>query len=54
MQQAILAAEKRIAAAGMLMQPEDVADMVIAALKLPRSAEVTEIMMRPMRPLSSP
>jgi NADP-dependent 3-hydroxy acid dehydrogenase YdfG len=31
-----------------LMQPEDVAAMVIHALTLPRSAEVTEILMRPM------
>jgi len=32
-----------------LMQPEDVAGMVIAALSLPRTAEVTDINMRPMR-----
>lgn len=32
-----------------LMQPEDVAQMVIAALTLPRTAEVTDISMRPMR-----
>ncbi len=31
-----------------LMQPEDVAAMVIQALSLPRSAEVTEIFVRPM------
>ena len=31
------------------MQPEDVATMVISALELPRSAEVTEISMRPFR-----
>jgi NADP-dependent 3-hydroxy acid dehydrogenase YdfG len=31
-----------------LMQPEDVAAMVIQALCLPRSAEVTEIFVRPM------
>jgi len=30
-----------------LMQPDDVASMVISALELPRSAEVTEISMRP-------
>jgi NADP-dependent 3-hydroxy acid dehydrogenase YdfG len=30
-----------------LMQPEDVAAMVISALELPRTAEVTEISMRP-------
>jgi NADP-dependent 3-hydroxy acid dehydrogenase YdfG len=51
MQQAILEQEKRSAGEGMLMQPEDVAAMVVAALKLPRSAEVTDIVMRPLRPL---
>jgi NADP-dependent 3-hydroxy acid dehydrogenase YdfG len=53
MQQKILAAEKRTAKPGMLMQPQDVAALVLAALKLPRTAEVTDIMMRPMRPLGS-
>jgi NADP-dependent 3-hydroxy acid dehydrogenase YdfG len=33
----------------LLMQPEDVAAMVISALSLPRTAEVTDISMRPMR-----
>jgi NADP-dependent 3-hydroxy acid dehydrogenase YdfG len=32
----------------LLMQPSDVAAMVLAALRLPRSAEVTEIQMRPL------
>jgi NADP-dependent 3-hydroxy acid dehydrogenase YdfG len=32
----------------LLMQPEDVAAMVVSALALPRSAEVTDIHMRPM------
>jgi NADP-dependent 3-hydroxy acid dehydrogenase YdfG len=32
-----------------LMQPEDVAAMVVAAINLPRTAEVTEIVMRPMQ-----
>ncbi len=31
-----------------LMQPEDVAEVVINALSLPRSAEVTDIHIRPM------
>jgi NADP-dependent 3-hydroxy acid dehydrogenase YdfG len=31
------------------MQPEDVASVVVNALRLPRTAEVTEIRMRPMR-----
>ncbi len=51
MQTAILAAERRSAAAGALMRPEDVALMVVACLKLPASAEVTDIVMRPARPL---
>jgi NADP-dependent 3-hydroxy acid dehydrogenase YdfG len=33
----------------LLMQPQDVAAMVIAALSLPRTAEVTDISMRPMK-----
>jgi NADP-dependent 3-hydroxy acid dehydrogenase YdfG len=32
-----------------LMQPEDVAAVVLNALSLPRSAEVTDISMRPLR-----
>lgn len=32
-----------------LMQPEDLAAMVAAALELPRTAEVTEIVLRPLR-----
>jgi NAD(P)-dependent dehydrogenase (short-subunit alcohol dehydrogenase family) len=32
-----------------LLQPEDVAQMVITAVQLPRNSEVTEICMRPMR-----
>lgn len=33
----------------LLMQPEDVAEMVIHSLRLPRTAEVTDISIRPMR-----
>jgi NADP-dependent 3-hydroxy acid dehydrogenase YdfG len=33
----------------LLMQPEDVAEMVIHALRLPRTAEVTDISIRPMQ-----
>jgi NADP-dependent 3-hydroxy acid dehydrogenase YdfG len=44
----IFAHEDRAYPASLLMQPEDVADMVTAALCLPRTAEVTEIRMRPM------
>jgi NADP-dependent 3-hydroxy acid dehydrogenase YdfG len=51
MQREILAMEQRTARDGSLMRPEDIAIMVLAALKLPATAEVTDIMMRPMRPL---
>lgn len=51
MQRAILKAEKRTAPPGTLMSAEDVAAMVLAALKAPRSSDVTEIVMRPARPL---
>ncbi len=51
MQAAILRAEGRGAAPGTLMAPEDVAAMLLAALSLPATAEVTEIVMRPMRKL---
>jgi NADP-dependent 3-hydroxy acid dehydrogenase YdfG len=32
----------------LLMQPENVAEMVIKTLSLPRTAEVTDILMRPL------
>jgi NADP-dependent 3-hydroxy acid dehydrogenase YdfG len=51
MQRALLEAEQRAAPPGTLMQPEDVASMVMAALDLPRTSEVTDIVMRPMRKL---
>jgi NADP-dependent 3-hydroxy acid dehydrogenase YdfG len=40
--------EGRPYAPSLLMQPDDVAHMVIAALGLPRTAEVTELRMRPL------
>jgi NADP-dependent 3-hydroxy acid dehydrogenase YdfG len=40
--------EGRRYAPELLMQPDDVAHMVVAALTLPRTAEVTEIRMRPL------
>jgi NADP-dependent 3-hydroxy acid dehydrogenase YdfG len=43
----IFEAEGRPYAPELLMQPDDVAQMVVAALNLPRTAEVTEIRMRP-------
>lgn len=51
MQAAVLRAEGRRAAPGSLMRPEDVALMVLAALQLPPSAEVTDIIMRAAQPL---
>jgi short-subunit dehydrogenase len=33
-----------------LLQPEDVAASIVAALKLPRTAEVTDLTVRPMQP----
>jgi len=45
---ALFAAEGRPYRPDLLMQPEDVADMIVHALRLPRTAEVTEIHMRPM------
>jgi NADP-dependent 3-hydroxy acid dehydrogenase YdfG len=44
----IFGLEGRAYAAELLVQPDDVAQMVSAALGLPRSAEVTEIRMRPL------
>ena len=40
--------EGRHYAPELLMQPDDVAEIVLAALRLPRTAEVTEIRMRPL------
>ena len=49
MQEAIFAAEGRDYDPSRLLQPEDVAEMVLAALCLPRTAEVTDIHIRPMQ-----
>ena len=51
-QERIHAGEGREYAPERLMQPEDVASMLVAAAELPRTAEVTEISMRPfLKPL---
>lgn len=50
MQAAIHAAEGRAWEPGRLVQPEDVAAVVLAALALPRTAEVTDLALRPLRP----
>lgn len=47
-QERIFAQEGRNYAPDRLLQPEDVATMVVAALKLPRTAEVTNLTIRPM------
>jgi len=47
-QEAIYAGEGRAYEPGRLMQPEDVAQIVTAVLRLPRTAEVTEVSLRSM------
>jgi NADP-dependent 3-hydroxy acid dehydrogenase YdfG len=47
MQASVFAAERREYNPGILMQPEDVAEVVVNALALSRRAEITEITMRP-------
>lgn len=49
MQEAVHRFEGRVYRAGDLLQPSDVADMIVATLSLPRTAEVTDVMMRPMK-----
>jgi NADP-dependent 3-hydroxy acid dehydrogenase YdfG len=48
MQQAVHQQEKRPYHPERLLQPSDVASMVLAALRLPRTAEVTDLHIRPM------
>jgi short-subunit dehydrogenase len=48
MQAEIFRIEGREYRSELLLQPEDVASMVVSALMLPRTAEVTEIKMRPL------
>lgn len=50
MQASIHAAEGREYKPHQLIQPEDVGTMVLAALSLSRATEVTDIIMRPMKP----
>jgi NADP-dependent 3-hydroxy acid dehydrogenase YdfG len=49
MQEAIFAAEGREYTPERLVQPEDVARIVLSVLRLPRTAEVTDLVIRPMR-----
>jgi NADP-dependent 3-hydroxy acid dehydrogenase YdfG len=51
MQEEIFAREKRTYQRERLLQPEDVASVVVHSLCLPRTAEVTEIKIRPMQAL---
>ena len=44
----IFAGEGRVYRPELLLQPEDIAAMVTAALRLPRTAEVTDIKIRPL------
>jgi len=48
MQAMLFQQEARVYDAKRLLQPEDVATMVLAALALPRAAEVTDMSIRPM------
>ncbi len=50
MQEALLAQEGKPYQPETLLQPEDVASVILSALRLPRTAEVTDIHLRPMRP----
>lgn len=48
-QERIFAMEGRAYAPDRLLQPQDIAVMILAALKLPRTAEVTNLTIRPMQ-----
>jgi NADP-dependent 3-hydroxy acid dehydrogenase YdfG len=49
MQERVLRHESQTYDATRLIQPEDVATIVLQAVALPRTAEVTDIHIRPMR-----
>lgn len=49
LQERVFAEERREYRPELLLQPEDVAAMVVAALALPETAEVTDIHIRPLR-----
>jgi NADP-dependent 3-hydroxy acid dehydrogenase YdfG len=48
MQERIFRAEGKLYRPDLLLQPDDVASVVVNALGLPRTAEVTDISIRPM------
>ena len=54
MQEAVHAFEGRAYSPELLIAPEDIVTMVLAALDLPPSAEVTDLHLRPLRKLPSP
>jgi NADP-dependent 3-hydroxy acid dehydrogenase YdfG len=51
MQQRIHEAEGKLYRPELLLQPEDIASVILNALSLPSTAEVTDIHIRPMRKL---
>jgi NADP-dependent 3-hydroxy acid dehydrogenase YdfG len=51
MQAFIHDAEQRAYRPEFLLRPEDVVDVIIAALSLPRTGEVTEVSVRPISKL---
>jgi NADP-dependent 3-hydroxy acid dehydrogenase YdfG len=52
LQESIFAAEGRAYRPDDLLQPEDIAETILAVLLLPRSAEVTDVYLRPMKSAS--
>ena len=48
-QERLYAKEAKVYRPELLLQPEDIATMVVAALLLPETAEVTEINIRPLQ-----
>jgi NADP-dependent 3-hydroxy acid dehydrogenase YdfG len=48
-QERIFAMEGRAYTPERLLQPQDIAAMIVASLKLPRTAEVTNLTIRPMQ-----
>jgi len=54
MQEAVLRFEGRRFDATEHLRPEDIAELIVCALALPRTAEVTDIVLRPMKRRSNP
>jgi NADP-dependent 3-hydroxy acid dehydrogenase YdfG len=48
MQEAVFKMEGRDYRPERLMQPEDVAEIILTAIALPRTAEITDISVRPL------